>query len=204
MKLVADTASREHILGEEKHQKKNTRTRGKIETKRRDKSGQDCSGWHKSSPGHAIPWHAYDPSGPPTLAGQQPGARPLPNRPPPPSRTRGRRSHHTHGAAARSPYFLRTTTRASEPATTDRYDRVRPPSGDEPCEMRLGPAPISAAGWTPGFRHYRKRHVCRVPDCLPCAKRRAHGKHIICRVSQAQHTAKYRTHGKVHLCRVPG
>ena len=38
--------------------------------------------------------------------------------------------------------------------------------------------------------HYWKMHVCRVPACLPCAKYRAHSKHIFCRVPWEKLTAK--------------
>ena len=37
--------------------------------------------------------------------------------------------------------------------------------------------------------HYRKRLICCVPNSLPCAKRRAHGKQPLCRVPKIKHTA---------------
>ena len=51
--------------------------------------------------------------------------------------------------------------------------------------------------------HYRKRLICRVPNSLPCAKRREHGKQPICRVPQIKHTAKPTHTAKLTLCRVP-
>ena len=67
--------------------------------------------------------------------------------------------------------------------------------------------PMNLAG-TSGRRrpepHYRKPAGCRVPEALPCATYRAHGKHSLCRVPKRQHTAKDPTHGKAHVCRVPG
>ena len=51
--------------------------------------------------------------------------------------------------------------------------------------------------------HYRKRLICRVPNSLPCAKKRAHGKQTLCRVPQIKHTAKPTHTTKLTLCRVP-
>jgi len=50
--------------------------------------------------------------------------------------------------------------------------------------------------------HYWKMHVCRVPACLPCAKYRAHSKHIFCRVPREKLTAKksHTTNGAFALC----
>src|SRR6185437_4222408 len=52
-------------------------------------------------------------------------------------------------------------------------------------------------------RHYRKWLICRVPNSLPCAKRRAHGKQPLCRVPKIKHTANPTHTAKLHLCRVP-
>ena len=51
--------------------------------------------------------------------------------------------------------------------------------------------------------HYRKWLICRVPNSLPCAKRRAHGKQPLCRVPKIKHTANPMHTAKLSLCRVP-
>ena len=51
--------------------------------------------------------------------------------------------------------------------------------------------------------HYRKWLICRVPNSLPCAKRRAHGKQPLCRVPKIKHTANTTHTAKLPLCRVP-
>ena len=51
--------------------------------------------------------------------------------------------------------------------------------------------------------HYRKLVVSRVPESLPCALSRAHGKEHICRVPRKGHTANLTAHGKGLVCRVP-
>ena len=53
------------------------------------------------------------------------------------------------------------------------------------------------------WAHYRKRLICRVPNSLPCAKRRAHSKQPLCRVPKIKHTANPRHTAKLPLCRVP-
>ena len=53
------------------------------------------------------------------------------------------------------------------------------------------------------YCHYRKRLICHVPNSLPCAKRRAHGKQLFCRVPQIKHTANPTHKAKLHLYRVP-
>jgi len=51
--------------------------------------------------------------------------------------------------------------------------------------------------------HYLKLVVSRVPESLPCALSRAHGKEHICRVPRKGHTANLTAHGKGLVCRVP-
>ena len=51
--------------------------------------------------------------------------------------------------------------------------------------------------------NYRKLVVSRVPESLPCALSRAHGKEHICRVPRKGHTANLTAHGKGLVCRVP-
>ena len=51
--------------------------------------------------------------------------------------------------------------------------------------------------------HYRKRLICRVPNSLPCAKRRAHDTQPLCRVPKIKHTANTTHTEKLPLCRVP-
>jgi len=54
-----------------------------------------------------------------------------------------------------------------------------------------------------GIKHYRKLVVSRVPESLPCALSRAHGKEHICRVPRKGHTTNLMAHGKGLVCRVP-
>ena len=42
-----------------------------------------------------------------------------------------------------------------------------------------------------------------MPESLPCALSRAHGKEHICRVPRKGHTANLTAHGKCLICRVP-
>ena len=51
--------------------------------------------------------------------------------------------------------------------------------------------------------HYRKRLICRVPNSLPCAKRRTHDTQPLCRVPKIKHTANTTHTAKLPLCRVP-
>ena len=51
--------------------------------------------------------------------------------------------------------------------------------------------------------HYRKTCVCRVPQSLPWAKHRAHGKGSVCRVPGEKAHGKHLAHGKCTFCRVP-
>ena len=55
----------------------------------------------------------------------------------------------------------------------------------------------------PILPHYRKRLICRVPNSLPCAKIRAHGKQPLCRVPKINHTANHTHTAKLPLCCVP-
>jgi len=52
------------------------------------------------------------------------------------------------------------------------------------------------------LKHYRKRLICRVPNSLPCAKRRADGKQPLCRVPKIKHTANTTHTAKFPLCHV--
>ena len=51
--------------------------------------------------------------------------------------------------------------------------------------------------------HYRKRLICRVPNSLPCAKIRAHGKQTLCREPKIKHTANTTHTAKFPICRAP-
>jgi len=51
--------------------------------------------------------------------------------------------------------------------------------------------------------HYRKRVICRVPNSLPCAKIRAHGKQTLCREPKIKHTANTTHTAKFPICRAP-
>ena len=51
--------------------------------------------------------------------------------------------------------------------------------------------------------HNRKWLIYRVPNSLPYAKRRAHGKQPLCRVPKIKHTANTTHTEKLPLCRVP-
>ena len=52
------------------------------------------------------------------------------------------------------------------------------------------------------LKHYRKRLICRVPNSLPCAKRRADDKQPLCRVPKIKHTANTTHTAKFPLCHV--
>ena len=53
-----------------------------------------------------------------------------------------------------------------------------------------------------GVNHYRKLANCRVPEPLPCAETRAHGKPDLCRVLEETAHDKGSTHGNNFICRV--
>ena len=53
-----------------------------------------------------------------------------------------------------------------------------------------------------GVNHYRKLANCRVPEPLPCAETRAHGKPDLCRVPEETAHGKGSTHGNNFICRV--
>ena len=52
------------------------------------------------------------------------------------------------------------------------------------------------------YTHYQKLTNCRVPESLPCAETRAHGKLDLCRLPEETAHGKGSTHGNNFICRV--